>query len=71
MKQRNNIATFHGWHGNLSHVTPYSSSRTAFGDECPLSFPPYSLLEAVCLIQKQTSMTPEIKPRPCYFKSSH
>lgn len=48
MKQRNNIATFHGWHGNLSHVTPYSSSRTAFGDECPLPFPPYSLLEAVC-----------------------
>lgn len=25
----------------------------------------------LCLIQKQTSMTPEIKPRPCYFKSSH
>lgn len=50
MKQRNNIATFHGWHGNLSHVTPYSSSQTAFGDECPLPFPPYSLLEAVCLV---------------------
>lgn len=47
MKQRNNIATFHGWHGNLSRVTPNSSSRTAFGDECPLPFPPYSLLEAV------------------------
>ena len=34
----------------IYHVTPYSSSRTAFGDECPLPFPPYSLLEAVCLV---------------------
>ena len=34
----------------IYHVTPYSSSQTAFGDECPLPFPPYSLLEAVCLV---------------------